>query len=215
MKKKIKILIVAIVIMIILVIIMLLKDSNKITICIDAGHGGDDVGAILEKRYEKEDNLKVAKLVEKYLKKQNIKVIMTRSKDKTVSLEKRCKIANNKKAKAFVSIHRNSAKVGNGIEIWCNSGKREEDTILAKSIMAKLEKTRFQQNRGIKYGTMESEKKDYYVLKNTNMPSCLIELGFISNKHDNKLLDENQEAYAKAIADGIVQTIEKKEGSFK
>ena len=41
---------------------------------------------------------------------------MTRKKDKSVSLEERCKIANNKKADFFVSIHRNSAKTGNGIE---------------------------------------------------------------------------------------------------
>jgi len=172
-----------------------------------AGHGGEDVGAILDKRYEKNDTLEVAKLVEKHLKKKNIKVIMTRSKDKDVSLEQRCKIANQKKAKIFVSIHRNSANVGNGVEIWCNSLKKEADTKLANSIMSHLEKTKIGQNRGIKYGTMEGENKDYYVLKNTNMPSCLIELGFISSKQDNKLLDDNKMEYAKAIAEGILEII--------
>ena len=67
------------------------------------------------------------------------------------------------------------------------------------------------QNRGIKYGTISGQDSDYYVLKNTDMPSCLIELGFISNVQDNKLLDDNINSYAKAIADGIVETIEKVE----
>ena len=206
MKKLIKMLIVTIVLIGIVVAILLVKNSNKTVICIDAGHGGEDVGAILQKRYEKDDTLKVAKLVKKNLKKHGVKVIMTRTKDNNVSLEERCKIANQKKADFFVSIHRNSAKTGNGIEIWCNSEKREKDTKLANSIRNNLQKTQIQDDRGIKYGTIEGADSNYYVLKNTNMPSCLIELGFITNEKDNKLLDDNIEDYA--IADGIIETIE-------
>ena len=62
------------------------------------GHGGSDVGASSENRYEKDDTLKIAKLVEKHLEgyksKKKIKVIMTREKDKAVSLQDRCKFAN-------------------------------------------------------------------------------------------------------------------------
>lgn len=208
MKKSIKILIIAIVLIGIVTAVLIIKNSNKKVICIDAGHGGEDVGAILAKRYEKDDTLKVAKLVKKNLKKHDIKVIMTRTKDNSVSLEERCKIANRKKADLFVSIHRNSAKTGNGIEIWCNSEKREKDTKLATSIRNKLQKTQVQDDRGIKYGTIEGTESNYYVLKNTNMPSCLIELGFITNEKDNKLLDGNIEDYARAIAEGMIETIE-------
>lgn len=208
-KQQIKILLIAILLLVVfLIIIILRKDENKIVVCIDAGHGGDDVGAILDKRYEKNDTLEVAKLVKKYLKKQNIKVIMTREQDKAVSLEQRCNIANRKKADYFVSIHRNSAKTGNGIETWCNSSKKEEDINLANSIMEKLQKTTIQKNRGIKYGTINGETSDYYILKNTNMPSCLIELGFITDEKDNQLLDEHKKEYATAIADGIIETME-------
>ena len=42
------------------------------------------------------------------------------------------------------------------------------------------------------------------------MPSCLVELGFISNEEDNKLFDENIESYAEAIAKGIIETIKNK-----
>ncbi len=209
MKNHVKILLITILLIIVfIIIIMILKDKNEIVVCIDAGHGGDDVGAILDKRYEKNDTLEIAKLVKKYLKKQNIKVVMTRDKDKAVSLEERCNLANRKNAKLFVSIHRNSAKTGNGIEIWCNSAKREEDTDLANAIIEKLQNTDIQKNRGVKYGTIDGENSDYYVLKNTNMPSCLIELGFITDEKDNQLLDNYKKDYAKAIADGIVETIE-------
>ena len=207
MKKQVKILLIVILLIVIFIIIIVLKDKNKIVVCIDAGHGGDDVGAILDKRYEKNDTLEIAKLVKKYLKKQNIKVVMTRDKDKAVSLEERCNIANRKNADFFVSIHRNSAKTGNGIEIWCNSAKREEDSDLANAIIEKLQNIHIQKNRGVKYGTIDGENSDYYVLKNTTMPSCLIELGFITDEKDNQLLDEHKKDYAKAIAEGIVETI--------
>ena len=189
-------------------IILISKENSKARVCLDAGHGGEEVGAVLGKRYEKDDTLKVTKLVEKKLKKKNVKVIMTRTKDKDVSLEERCIIANQKKADIFVSIHRNSATVGNGIEIWCGSLKEERDTKLADNILTNLTTAKIQQNRGIKYGSIGGENSDYYVLKNTNMPSCLIELGFISNEKDNQLLDDNLEEYAEAIAEGILKTIE-------
>ena len=51
----------------------------------------------------------------------DIEVVMTRSKDNYVSLKDRCKIANKSKADLFVSIHRNSAELGNGVELWINS----------------------------------------------------------------------------------------------
>ena len=177
------------------------------------GHGGSDVGATYENRYEKDDTLQVTKLIKKKLEdkysKRKIKVIMTREKDNSISLQDRCKFANKKKANLFVSIHRNSADNGNGVEIWANSKKRNSDTKLAEIILGKLENTNIQSNRGIKYGTIKSEDSNYYVLNNTNMPSCLIELSFISNDKDNKLFDENIEEYANAIAEGIIENIYK------
>lgn len=207
MRKQIKIIIIILSMVIIGLIILISKENSKARVCLDAGHGGEEVGAVLGKRYEKDDTLKVTKLVEKKLKKKNVKVIMTRTKDKDVSLEERCIIANQKKADIFVSIHRNSATVGNGIEIWCGSLKEERDTKLADNILTNLTTAKIQQNRGIKYGSIGGENSDYYVLKNTNMPSCLIELGFISNEKDNQLLDDNLEEYAEAIAEGILKTI--------
>lgn len=210
MKKSIKILAIFVILVIIVVIIVTLaKKNDKIVICIDAGHGGSDAGATSEGRYEKNDTLKVAKLVKQYLENKNIEVVMTRDSDETTTLQERCKIANKKRADLFVSIHRNSAEFGNGIEIWTSSNKKQKDIQLATSILDEILKTEIQSNRGIKYGTIKGENTNYYVLNNTKMPSCLIELGFITNDKDNNLLDNNIESYAQAIADGIIEEIKK------
>ena len=212
MNRKIKILM-TIVILIIIGAIIINGFSNKgkkLVVCIDAGHGGTDVGANNENRYEKNDTLKIANLVREYLEQENIKVIMTRTEDITCTLQERCKIANKKKADLFVSIHRNSADTGSGIETWINSKQNEEDIGLATNIMNYIRKTKIQNDRGIKYGTIKGENTDYYVLNNTKMPSCLIELGFISDEEDNKLFDENIKNYAEAIAKGIIETIKNK-----
>ena len=192
---------------IIVISVIIINKDDEIIVCIDAGHGGTDVGAINDTRYEKDDNLEVAKLVKKYLEEQGIKTIMTRDNDTSVSLRQRCRIANRKEADIFASIHRNSAEAGNGIEIWTSSNKNEEDLDLANSILEKLKNTKIQQSRRVRSGTAKGENTDYYVLKNTKMTSCLIELGFITNDEDNKLFDKNVESYAKAIADGIIEEI--------
>lgn len=195
---------------IIVISVIIIKKDDELIVCIDAGHGGTDVGAINENRYEKDDTLKVAKLVEEYLEEQGIKTVMTRDNDTNVSLKQRCKIANKKEADLFVSIHRNSAEQGNGIEIWTNSKKQKDDLNLANAILKKLQDTEIQSDRGVKSGTAKGDNTDYYVLKNTKMPSCLIELGFITDDKDNKLFDENIEDYAKSIASGIIEYIEGK-----
>jgi len=151
--------------------------------------------------------LKVVLQVKKELEKKNVKVILTRKDDTFVTLQKRCQIANWKRADLFVSIHRNSAKSGDGIEIWINNESDDLSPKLATDILNQLDQTKIQTNRGIKNGTSDNNGSDYFVNRNTKMPSCLIELGFISNTKDNELLDENLEEYAKAISIGILQNL--------
>lgn len=196
-----------IILVIIVVSVIILKKDDELIVCIDPGHGGIDVGAVNGERYEKNDNFNIAKLVEKYLNEQGIKTITTRDNDRSVSLRQRCKIANRKKADFFISLHRNSADSGNGIEIWIDSKEKSKDISLAESILNKLQNTEIQSNRGVKSGTAKGENTDYYVLKNTNMTSCLIELGFISDDKDNKLFDKYIQDYAKAIANGVIEEI--------
>ena len=208
MKKIIKFLI--IIAIIIWISVIIINKNDDIVVCIDAGHGGTDSGAINNNRYEKDDTLKIAKLIEEYLNNEGIKTVMTRTNDTYVSLRERCKIANKKRADLFISIHRNSAEQGNGVEIWTNSKKKQDDLELSNMILENLQSVGIQTNRGVKIGSIEGENTNYYVLNNTNMTSCLVELGFITDSVDNNLFDENIEDYAKAIAEGIIEQIIKR-----
>lgn len=189
-------------------------DGTLFTVVIDAGHGGEDVGStdFDGVRYEKEDCLRVAKLVEKHLKDMNVKVIMTRSEDVYVTLDDRCKIANESNAVVFVSLHRNYFdEEAQGVEVWVHNEKPETDTALAQNILDGLKGVGITQDRGVNFGYRGNEYVNYQVNRETNMPSCLVELGFMQDEQDNKLFDDNCDAYAKAIADAIYKTVKERE----
>ncbi len=186
--------------------------EDELVVCIDAGHGGESIGAVYgdDERLEKDDNLKLALLLQQELKNRNAKVLMTRSYDKTVSLEKRCRIANMNNADFFVCLHRNSAENpdARGTEIWISKTPSTKETELADAILLNFDKVGISENRGVKNGYRDGNG-DYYINSKTNMPSCLVELGFISNEADNKEFDENIEEYACAIADAVIEIYEK------
>ncbi|MBQ2819067.1 MAG: N-acetylmuramoyl-L-alanine amidase [Clostridia bacterium] len=178
-------------------------------ICIDAGHGGSDPGAVNGDRQEKIDTLALALRVASYIEKAGYTPLLTRSDDTYLSLGDRCAIANDADAAYFVSLHRNSAEGGKGTEVWISSQKTAPERHLAQEILKALDEVGVQANRGVKAGTQGSSDGDYAVNRNTKMPSCIIELGFIGNDEDNRLLDKHIDDYAKAIADAIVKLMEK------
>ncbi len=184
------------------------------TVCIDPGHGGGSSGAVYGSRYEEDDNLRLSLLVRDILTDRGYTVVMTRDNDSDVSLSERCKIANKARASLFVSIHRNSSssEKATGMEMWVHSSKPTDDTLLAQNILDSLETVGISQNRGIHSGYRDGADKNYYINRNTKMPSVLAEIGFISNENDNKAYDENIEKYAKAIADGIELTLKEMNG---
>ncbi len=194
---------------------LLVSGEDAFVVVIDAGHGGYDSGSTAEgvTRLEKDDNLALALATEKaLLAYPGVTVLMTRSTDDFVSLQGRCDIANTAGADLFVSLHRNCASVGNGVEIWINREDDAVDKALAEYILELLDEVGISRNRGIKFGfrgvTSENEDNQgdsYYVNANTDMPSCLIELGFLTADEDNANFDTHLEDYAKAIARGIVE----------
>lgn len=183
------------------------EQEDGLVICIDAGHGGKDNGSDYGGRYEKDDNLALAKEVADYLKQKNVNVVMTREDDVFLSLEERCQFANEKQADYFISIHRNDGD-GNGVETWVYSGASDETVLLADKIMDKLYTAGIQRNRGVKKGTQKSESGNYYVNIYSDMPSCIVEMGFICDAKDNQLFDANIKSYAAAIGDAILETYE-------
>ena len=184
------------------------EDNGKPVVCIDAGHGGRDNGSSSGQRMEKDDNLKMAQAVAEYLATQGADVVMTRTGDTYLELSERCEIANGRQVDYFVSLHRNAGN-GTGVEIWVYSGVGEKTSELAENILTELDTAGIQRNRGVREVTQGGGGDNYFVNTHTEMPSCIVEMGFIGNARDNELFDEKLRDYAAAIGDGILETYDK------
>ena len=168
-------------------------------ICIDAGHGGKDPGAVGRSGLnEKDVNMQVALKVADLLM-DRYTVVMTRTDDQYVSLGKRCDIANQSKSRLFVSIHCNAAEnhEANGIETF-HYYTSTRGKLFANAIQRGLIALTDRRDRGVKAA-------GFQVLRDTSMPATLVELGFITNTEEEQLLqkEEFQNACAKAIVKGI------------
>lgn len=199
-----------------LIAVKLLADTaekhyeRQMIVCLDAGHGGDDVGAVSAdgKRYEKNDNLELTLKVQEGLEKLGMDTVLTRDRDEKVSLRDRCRIANKKRCALFVSIHRNSADSGTGFEAWISKREKENERKLAEDLLSVLSETTDLPNRGVKNGYRDRTANNYYINSNTNMPSLLLEVGFITSDDDNKAFDENLDKMATEIAKVIYDSLQ-------
>lgn len=165
----------------------------------DAGHGGKDSGAPgVHGCLEKNIVLEVSNKVNDYLKTQDIKNINTRTTDVFLTLNERSDKANNLGVNSFVSIHCNSSDnpKAHGLEIFCYKFKYRQ---LADCILEEIKK------EGLYTQLREGGVKEdnLHVVRETNMPACLVELGFITNEKDYNLIMNNKDKFAKAIAKGI------------
>lgn len=172
------------------------------SIMLDAGHGGRDPGAVYNGRRESDDNLRLVLAIGEILQNSGIDVQYTRTTDIYESPLQKAMEANEAGVDFFVSIHRNSYPTDNvvsGVEslVYDLSGIKLE---MAENINAQLEKIGFV-NLGVK------ARPNLIVLRRTQMPAVLVEVGFINSNTDNALLDQNFDAVAQAIADGILQTL--------
>ncbi|MBR1579139.1 MAG: N-acetylmuramoyl-L-alanine amidase [Selenomonadaceae bacterium] len=182
-------------------------------IAVDAGHGGNDAGAIGPSGVmEKTVTLRVALALEKLLKEEGAEVIMTRRDDVEVSpkgkaasaveeLKARCDVANKADVDIFISIHADSftnpnarGTTGYYYSLGSSNSKRLADLI---------RKALIEQIRTPSRGTQPC---NFYVVRNTDMPATLVELAFISNPDEEKLLN-SKEGIMKA-AQGILDGIE-------
>ncbi|MCL2796821.1 MAG: N-acetylmuramoyl-L-alanine amidase [Firmicutes bacterium] len=173
------------------------------TVVLDAGHGGYDSGAVSGTRLEKDDNLRMALAVGQRLKDcGGINVIYTRSTDVFIPLLERSQISNAANADLFVSFHRNASTNPNlnGVEAWVYTNPSAKSVATANLILSRVVSAGVQRNLGLAYG-------NFSVLRQTYAPSTLLELGFISNAEDNRLFDTRFDAYADAIASGIISSL--------
>jgi len=171
-------------------------------IAVDAGHGGNDTGAINNQAgiNEKTITLAISQKLKKVLEDRGHRVRMTRSDDTFIELSRRAEIANTAGAEIFVSIHCNSAETpaAAGMESYHHTNATNGKVLATKIHEKIIAAFPSHANRGVK-------SANFVVLKETQMPACLIETEFISNNQQAQFLKDpaNQQKMAVAIAEGI------------
>ncbi len=169
---------------------------------LDAGHGGYDNGATYNDRKEKADNLKLVTAVGDELRRRGIETIFTRTNDVYQSPNEKAQMANADDADLFVTLHRSSSPLPNtnsGVSsVVYNKGDEKEE--LANQINSNLERLGFD-NAGV------DARKDLTVLKRTNMPAILVDVGYINNDSDNRIFDQEFNRIVSSIVDAIDQYV--------
>ncbi|MBH8598893.1 N-acetylmuramoyl-L-alanine amidase CwlD [Thermoactinomyces sp. CICC 10523] len=190
--------------------------SGKV-IMIDAGHGGPDGGAVSQDGIvEKEITLKIARYLQDYLHGAGALVFLTRETDtdlaqpdtkrlrlrKAEDLMRRIYLIKEKNVDAFVSIHLNAIPSSrwSGAQTFYNP-VREENKRLATFIQAELIRNLENTNR------LAKQKGDVYILKHSPVPTALVEVGFLSNPEEARLLatDTYQKKVAASIYLGLIR----------
>lgn len=198
--------------------------EKKGTIVLDAGHGGEDGGAVgINGAMEKEINLAIALKLEQYLKQNNFEVILIRDGDYSVGDQSLGTIAERKRSDTktrlrmieeageciYLSIHQNhfTESKYDGAQVFY-SGNDPESAVLAeairKSIVSSLQPENHRENK-------EAEKS-IYLLYHCQVPAVLVECGFLSNPSEaDKLVTENyQNDMAAAIYNGLIDYLQEK-----
>jgi N-acetylmuramoyl-L-alanine amidase len=178
--------------------------NSRVVIVIDPGHGGPDPGAVgIGGLREVEVVLPISLEVAALLEQQGAQVILTRSTERDLDLEPRVQIANRANADLFVSIHANAISLSrpdvNGVETYYyGSGNR-----LAQVIHSSIIQATGSVDRGVR-------RARFYVLRNTEMPAVLVEVGFVTGQNDARQLSDPayRSQMAAAIARGILQYVQ-------
>lgn len=169
-------------------------------ICLDAGHGGKDPGAVGHGRKEKDDVLRVCTRLGQILAEKGHDIYYTRTTDIYESPYQKANEANNAGVDFFASFHRNSAaESAAGYETWVyeNTGKAKTCADVANKNMETLGF----KNRGTKVS------KVLTVLNSTKMEAVLFEIGFISNSGDNSIFVSKFEDICQGLASAILAAV--------
>lgn len=180
-------------------------DDGQILVVLDPGHGGADPGAVGIGGLDEVDIVDpVANRVAELLEENGVSTVLTRTRDIEVDLPPRVDLANRLDANLFVSIHANAISLSrpevNGIETYYFSS----GGVLAETIHESLIDATGGPDRGVRTAR-------FYVLRNTDMPAVLLELGFVTGDYDARRLSdpEYREILAQAIARGILQYVQR------
>lgn len=186
------------------------KLSDKTQVILDAGHGGIDVGKTgVNGEKEKDINLEISKKIKRFLSDSNVTVKMTREGDERLAdsqredLKARTDIMNGG-ALLAVSIHQNSYRdpAVSGAQVFYYTDS-EEGRTAAGMIQVELNALAPDNEKEIR------ANDSYYILKNTRIPTVIVECGFLSSYTEAEKLadDEYQNRIAEAVSEGILQYI--------
>ena len=195
-----------------------LYKTKEYDVILDAGHGGFDSGAMDQNLIEKDITLQMSKQIGKILERHGYNVAYIRESDtmdwatdELSDLAYRVEYANQTKAKLLLSIHVNSEEVNTGscgFEIW---GKGDDTiaTRFAERILSKIDSLGYTQNRGFK----DQNDAPLYLLTNTQLPSLLLEAGFIGSETDAYYLHSGtaQKKFCEQVAMGIIEILQESE----
>lgn len=197
---------------------VMLPVCQKIVV-LDAGHGGWDPGKTGNQgKNEQELNLAITKKLAQFLEQGGATVYMTRVDEEALGTKKgedmkeRQTVANESGGDIFVSIHQNafSSHKVKGAQVFYHKNS-EKGKYLAEEIQNSLKQHLNEENT-----RMAKPNGDYYVLRTTKIPAALVECGFLSNKEEEQLLNDEtyQERVAWAIYCGILSYFSAGEGAI-
>lgn len=179
--------------------------GDRIVVVLDPGHGGPDPGAVGIGGLSEIDIVDpVANRVAALLRESGVEPVLTRTGNYDLDLDPRVDLANRIPANLFVSIHANAISMSrpdvNGIETYYY----QSGSYLADTIHESLIDATGSNDRGVRTAR-------FYVLRYTDMPAVLLELGFVTGDQDAPRLrdPDHQEILARGIARGILEYIER------
>ena len=190
---------------------------DDVTIILDAGHGGEDGGAVANDIVEKDINLSITKKLSALFRTAGFKVVTTRNSDtmldtegptlrerKLSDMKERLRLFNNNENNVVISIHQNkfTQEQYKGTQIFYSPNNEESSKLseaIRENIVALLQPDN---TREIKKST-----RDIYLLYNTNVPAVIVECGFISNGEEAAKLkdDKYQNQIAFAVFSGFLK----------
>lgn len=195
------------------------------TVILDPGHGGHDSGAVGPLGREKDFALDVARRAKPLLEQRGFRVLMTRSKDTFIPLEKRSAYANKHNDAIFISIHFNSSKTGaaSGIETFALAPRgvpsMGEERVTVNAVRQYPGHTRDAENillataihsSKLRYCPLPDrgvKRARFHVIRQTSIPSVLIEGGFMNHPLDARMIASAafRQRLAMALTDGVVR----------
>lgn len=181
------------------------KFDQKYTVIIDAGHGGDDAGAMAGGMKEKEINLQLAQMVKELNKNSSLELILTRQGDQSTALPDRVKVAKDKNAQLFLSIHVSSAPSEKEKGIRAFISKNDLSYYNKNVRFANLLLNNLSSVYTVDKNIRQRETTGIWVLDKNVCPAVILECGYISNSDDRAYISSkaNQEKIAKEILGAI------------